>query len=171
MLPIDDFRYSSETPYPEIKANGKNPAYGRVMLDNLGGANSEMSAISLYLYDNLITGCRKDVAAVFHNVMIVEMRHLDIFGKLACLLGEDPRMWTHCGCKMTYWSPGYNQYPGDFSALMLYAIDSEKAAISKYEHQISYIRDENITESLRRVIMDERLHVEIFERIYAAYCR
>lgn len=171
MLPIDDFRYSSEAPYPEIKANGKNPAYGRVMLDNLGGANSEMSAISLYIYGHLITENRRDAAAVFHKVMIVEMRHLDIFGKLAYQLGEDPRMWTHCGCKMAYWSPGCNQYPGDFPALMLYAIDSEKAAISKYEHQISYIRDVSITDNLRRIIMDERLHVEIFEQVYAAYCR
>ena len=42
-------------------------------------------------------------------------------------------------------------------------IDGEKAAISKYQHQISYIRDENITENLRRIILDERLHVEILK--------
>ena len=49
-------------------------------------------------------------------------------------------------------------------------IDGEKAAISKYQHQISYIRDVNITENLRRIILDERLHVEIFEKVYGAYC-
>ncbi len=49
-------------------------------------------------------------------------------------------------------------------------IDGEKAAISKYQHQISYIRDENITENLRRIILDERLHVEIFEKVYGTYC-
>ena len=170
MLSIYDFHYSSDTPYPPVKPESGNPAYARVMLDNVGGVNSEMSAISLYLYHNLVTECNQDIAAVFHKVSIVEMHHLEIFGRLACRLGEDPRLWTHYGCKKIYWSPSYNQYPRDLPALMRGAIDGEKAAISKYQHQISYIRDENITENLRRIILDERLHVEIFEKIYNEYC-
>ena len=158
MLSIHDFHYSSDAPYPPIKAESGNPAYARVMLDNIGGSNSEMSAISLY------------VSAVFHKVSIVEMHHLEIFGKLAQQLGEEPRLWTQHGCKKIYWSPSYNQYPGDLRTLMRNVIDGEKAAISKYQHQISYIRDENITENLRRIILDERLHVEIFENVYGAYC-
>lgn len=171
MLPIDDFRYFSDLPYPEVKAEAKNPVYAKVMLDNVGGTNSEMSAISLYIYNNLITEDRKDIAAVFRKVSIVEMHHLEIFGKLACQLGEDPRMWTHYGCKKAYWSPSYNQYPADLPSLLRNVINSEKAAISKYQHQISYIRDENLTENLRRIILDERLHVDIFERLYGTYCR
>lgn len=171
MLAIDNLRYFSDLPYPDVQAETKNPAYARVMLDNIGGANSEMSAISLYVYNHLITEDRRDISAVFHKVSIVEMHHLEIFGKLACQLGEDPRMWTHYGCKKTYWSPGYNQYPGDLNSMIHNVIDSEKAAISKYQHQISYIRDENITENLRRIILDERLHVELFEQIYNTYCR
>ena len=49
MLSIHDFHYSSDAPYPPIKAESGNPAYARVMLDNIGGSNSEMSAISLSL--------------------------------------------------------------------------------------------------------------------------
>ena len=80
-------------------------------------------------------------------------------------------MWTHYGCKKAYWSPGCNQYPKDLSSLMQNVINSEKAAISKYQHQIAYIRDENITEILRRIILDERLHVEIFEQAYKTCCQ
>ena len=170
MLSIHDFHYSSDAPYPPIKAESGNPAYARVMLDNIGGSNSEMSTISLYVFNQLITGYNPDVSAVFHKVSIVEMHHLEIFGKLAQQLGEEPRLWTQHGCKKIYWSPSYNQYPGDLRTLMRNVIDGEKAAISKYQHQISYIRDENITENLRRIILDERLHVEIFEKVYGAYC-
>ena len=170
MLSMDDLRYTADLPYPPIKVEMKNPAYAKAMLDNIGGLNSEMSAISLYVYNNLILEEKKEIAAIFHKVSIVEMHHLEIFGKLALQLGEDPRMWTHYGCKKTYWSPSYNQYPGDLRTLMRNVIDGEKAAISKYQHQISYIRDENITENLRRIILDERLHVEIFEKVYGTYC-
>ena len=58
MLSIHDFHYSSDAPYPPIKAESGNPAYARVMLDNIGGSNSEMSAISLYVFNQLITGCQ-----------------------------------------------------------------------------------------------------------------
>lgn len=170
MLSIHDFHYSSDAPYPPIKAESGNPAYARVMLDNIGGSNSEMSAISLYVFNHLITEYNPDVSAVFHKVSIVEMHHLEIFGKLALQLGEEPRLWTQHGCKKIYWSPSCNQYPGELRTLMRNVIDGEKAVISKYQHQISYIRDENITENLRRIILDERLHVEIFEKVYGEYC-
>lgn len=170
MLDIHDFQYSSDAPYPPAVPECRNPAYARVILDNIGGCNSEMSAISLYVFNRLITEYNPDIAAVFHKVSMVEMHHLEIFGKLALELGEEPRMWTQHGCKKIYWSPSCNQYPKDLPALMHNVIDNEKAAISKYQHQISYIRDENITEILRRIILDERRHVEIFEKIYGEYC-
>lgn len=102
MLSIHDFHYSSDAPYPPIKAESGNPAYARVMLDNIGGSNSEMSAISLYVFNQLITGYNPDVSAVFHKVSIVEMHHLEIFGKLAsswersrgCGLSTDVRRYT-----------------------------------------------------------------------------
>ena len=170
MLSMDDFRYTADLPYPPIKVEMKNPAYAKAMLDNIGGLNSEMSAISLYVCNNLIMEEKDEIATIFRKVSIVEMHHLEIFGKLALQLGEDPRMWTHYGCKKTYWSPSYNQYPSELPALMHNAINSEKAAISKYQHQIAYIRDENITDILRRIILDERHHVEIFEQVYRTYC-
>ncbi len=54
MLSMDDLRYTADLPYPPIKVEMKNPAYAKAMLDNIGGLNSEMSAISLYVYNNLI---------------------------------------------------------------------------------------------------------------------
>lgn len=64
MLSIHDFHYSSDVPYPPIKAESGNPAYARVMLDNIGGSNSEMSAISLYIFNQLITGYNLHSAGV-----------------------------------------------------------------------------------------------------------
>lgn len=170
MLRLDDLQYASQAPYPPVEAEMQNPAYAKVMLDNLGGNHSEMSTISLYIYNNLITGCNPDISKIFHKISVVEMHHLDIFGNLALQLGEDPRMWTHHGCKKIYWSPCCNQYSRDLSALIQNAINGEKATINKYQHQMTYIRDENILANLQRIILDERIHVEIFEQVYADCC-
>ncbi len=162
---------AADLPYPPVAVDGRNPAYARAMLDNIGGSNSEMSAISLYIYNNLRSAHTPDIALTFHKVGIVEMRHLEIFGKLACMLGEDPRLWTQHGCKKAYWTPGYNQYPVHFPEMMQNVIASENAAIQKYQYQASNIKDPNITALLSRIILDEQLHVQIFEQLAQDHCR
>ena len=49
------------------------------MLDNMAGNRSEMSAISLYTYNQLITDEHKEIAEIFHKISIVEMHHLLYF--------------------------------------------------------------------------------------------
>ena len=54
-MPDDSkFTFSAETPYPEIHIHTQNMSCARWMLDNLGGVNSEISAVSLYFYNHLI---------------------------------------------------------------------------------------------------------------------
>ena len=48
-------------PYPEIKVTVPNETYGLMILDNVGGMNSETSAICQYIYNHSIAGDRKSV--------------------------------------------------------------------------------------------------------------
>ena len=94
-MDITTFHYSDHTPYPPVKVDGKNPQYAAAILSNIGSCNSEMTAVSLYFYNSLVTReYYHDVAECFHRISIVEMRHLDIFGELALKLGTDPRLWS-----------------------------------------------------------------------------
>lgn len=45
----------SPATYPAVTGLRQNPIYARQMLGNIGSANSEMSAVSLYLYNALVT--------------------------------------------------------------------------------------------------------------------
>lgn len=162
--------YASELPYPPITISSKNLVYARTMLDNMGGENSEMSAVSLYLYNQLVTEDKQELSLAFHKISIVEMRHLKIFGSLARMLGEDPRLWTQHGVKKSYWTPGYNRYPPRLPALLQNAIAGEKAAVAKYQRQCSQIKDPCITEILRRIILDEELHIQIYQQMFQTYC-
>ena len=91
MLSMDDLRYTADLPYPPIKVEMKNPAYAKAMLDNIGGLNSEMSAISLYVYNNLILEEKKEIAAIFHKVSIVEMHHLGNIWEISIAAGGGPK--------------------------------------------------------------------------------
>lgn len=157
--------YAAKAPYPPIRASERNPQYGRMMLDNMGGSNSEMSAVSLYIYNQMITGSLKEVSYAFHKISIVEMHHIHIFGELALNLGENPRLWTHRGNQMYYWTPGYNHYPTELAPLLKNAIQGEENAILKYQQQARQIKDPCITDILERIIEDEKIHIQIYKKL------
>ncbi|WP_243009097.1 manganese catalase family protein [Clostridium sp. AM58-1XD] len=162
MQNISDIEFHSSLPYPAVQAAGTNPMYAEAMLDNLGGQNSEMSAISLYFYDHLITYQTETVARVFHNISIVEMHHLEIFGTLAMQLGEDPRLWSRTRSNFyslrqgpyTWWSPAYScrKRPASLHQVLLFAASQEKAAADKYLAQAQWILDCNVQDNLNRLL-------------------
>lgn len=155
----------SAHPYPPIQVAGRDAKYAQAMLSNMGGINSEMSAVSSYFYNSIVTGWNERVAKIFRQISVVEMHHLEIFGKLALALGADPRLWECQGSNMVYWSPGYNSHPTELPAILKNALRAEQAAIRKYEYQARTIGDKNIVENLQRILIDEREHVEIFNML------
>lgn len=168
MLSINQF--SDTTPYPPITVCAENSSYAAAMLSNIGSCNSEMSAISLYFYNSIITEEHfPDIAECFHKISIVEMHHLDIFGKLTLLLGSDPRLWYPERNRPVYWSPSCNHYPRYLKELLLNSLRGEQEAIKKYQKQAVWIKDPHIVAILKRIILDEQLHIQIFRELYDTY--
>lgn len=163
-------KFAASGPYPAIELTSCNPDYACIMLENMGGACSEMNAVSLYFYNNLITSEKyKDIAHIFHKISIVEMHHLHIFGEIACCLGADPRLWVQNGNNFVYWTPEYNTYSWSFKELMHQALHNEMEAIEIYRKQSCEIENECIVANLNRIIEDEEVHVEIFRGIIKQY--
>ena len=161
--------YAADLPYPPIQVANPNLNYARAMLDNMASSNSEMSAVSLYFYNQLVSQQNQEISNAFAHIGNIEMHHLAIFGELARQLGEDPKLWAQCGPRKVFWTPAYNQYTCNIQKLLINAINGEKAAIKKYESQSEKIDDDNIVENLKRIIMDEQLHVKILGGLYQKY--
>lgn len=155
-----------QLPYPPTAVQQPNPAYARMMLDNMGGDVSEMSAVSLYLYNHLMTYQIPELDRTFYQVALVEMRHMEIFGTMARDLGADPRLWTQTGDVKTYWTPRYNRYYIELREMLQYTITDEQSFIDKYEYQLGIIEDPLIDAMLQRILADEYRHLEIFTCIY-----
>lgn len=163
--------FAAANPYPPVCICERNPVYGRMMLDNVGGQNSEISAITLYVYNNLLIDENPRLSEFFHKISVVEMHHLHIFGQIARMEGENPRLWTHKGKQMVYWSPGYNSYPIEIEPLLQNALNSERGAVRKYQQQCQQIQDIHIVECLKRIILDEELHIRLLESLIKEYCK
>lgn len=165
-------KYQVDLPYPTVHITKPNDEYGQMILDNIGGMVSKMSAVSLYMYNYTIAGeAFKELKEIFLQISIVEMKHLDIFSSLALQLGMDPRLWSGSKDHNEYWSPSYNNYPNQLKALLVNVITSEQKAIDKYSFQASIIKDPVIVDILQRIIQDDKMHVEILEGYYKKLVR
>ncbi|MFR7590690.1 MAG: ferritin-like domain-containing protein [Longibaculum sp.] len=163
-------KYYVDKPYPPIDELDINVEYGQMMLTNVGGLHSEMNAVSLYFYNHVM--CEdtwSELAEVMQGISLVEMHHLEIFSKMCCKLGVDPRLWDCQNDFLEYWSPGYNVYPRQINTMLENAIIQEQNTITIYQYQLSCIDEPIIQDVLKRIILDEQLHVEIFEKMLREY--
>lgn len=164
--------YQINKPYPEISVIKPNERYGQMILDNIGGMNSEMSGITHYLYNQCILSEEfKELKETFLRLSLVEMHHLDIFMELALKLGMDPRLWSCQDDQCFYWSPAYINYPNCLTDIIHGAINDEYEAIKKYQLQSQMIDDCNIVAILERIIEDEQLHLNILKHWEAKLVR
>ena len=167
-MDLSTLTFFDPSPWPPIEVIDRNPQYGAAMLSNIGSCNSEISAISLYIYNSMITrSFFFDIAECFHRISISEMHHLNAFGELALQAGADPRLWSVKNGSLQYWSPACNRYPTRIGAIVSNSLNAELEAIKKYQSQTQWIKDCKINAVLNRVIADEECHVHIFRLILA----
>lgn len=163
---LETMQYAAEGAYPVIGELKKNMCYAKEMLSNIGSANSEMSAVSIYTYNSVrLKTCNENLDQIFSHIAMVEMHHLEMFATLAYQLGADPRLWYYEHGKMCYWSPSYNQYPTKICTMLQNSLDGELAAIKKYTEQMEVINDKTVVACLKRIIEDEKVHVHIFTNL------
>lgn len=156
-------------PYPPVRAERRNLCYAQAILSNVGGAVSEMTAVGQYVYGQWIVAGVPEAATALHQISLVEMHHLKIFGTLALQLGADPRLWSLRQGRRAWWTPEYISYTRRLLPLLHNALREERAAIRKYRNQAAWIRDGNVAENLHRILLDEEHHVEILTRLIENY--
>lgn len=162
---------SAPDPWPPVKVERPNPRYAAEMLSNIGSCDSEMTALALCLYGSaILSDTAPALSEAFRRIGMAEMRHLELFSRLAHLLGADPRLWICGSGRPCYWSPACSRYPTRPDALLRNAITQKQAVIDKYRRQSQETGDAYLADLLDRVLLDERLHLEILRQMLAGSC-
>ena len=65
--------------------------------------------------------------------------------------------------KNKFWQGNFVKYNTNLRTMLLCAISDEKKAIKQYEESIEKIKEIKIVNLLKRIILDEKLHIEIFK--------
>lgn len=156
-------------PYPPVRVLCQNEQTVNLIRPLYAGAAGELTAIAQYLYQELCVDSRyPDLAALLERISIAEMRHLQLLGELIVQLGGDPQYYAKTpyrrrGNANQYWNASFVNYEMDARAILTENIRAEEAAMRAYQDAICAITEEGIRALLRRICMDEQMHLKEFQ--------
>lgn len=156
--------YRVNIPYPEVKVVKKDVEIAKDLLNAYAGRISEDTAIHDYVFQMMMQD-QEEIKKILKGISIVEMHHLEILGRLIYALGLTP-LFASVEENRTKWFSGeYVNYEKNWSQTLMDNIFQEELAIKNYEKIIAKTSDENVQYILKRIILDERVHIEIFTKL------
>ena len=156
--------YRVNIPYPEVKVEKKDIEIAKDLLNSYAGRTSEDSAIHDYVFQEMMQN-NEEIKKILKGISIVEMHHLEILGKLIYALGLTPLFASVVDGRTKWFSGEYVNYEKNWQQTLLDNIYQEEIAIRNYEKIIEKTKDENVGHILKRIILDERVHIEIFTKL------
>lgn len=164
-------KYSDPSPYPEIKVLNQNPQYAELLMDDYAGVVSEFTAISQYLYHYFsFKDVDETLGELMENVSINEMLHMEILAETIKKLGGDPVIRGSYSTKCNYWNGGFVYYGSQLCQQLREDIDAEYKAIEGYRKHITLISDPYVQAILQRIILDEKVHIRLFNEALYKFC-
>ena len=150
-----------DIPYPEIKVKEKNIKLAKEILSSYAGSVSEDTAVHNYIFQYLILE-NDEIKNILKEIAIVEMHHLEILGELVKKLGLTPLYLSVSNDNTKWFSGEYVTYEKE-----LKNIRNEELAIKNYEKIIIGTDDEYVKYILKRIILDEKMHIQVFMKLYS----
>lgn len=164
-------KYADPSPYPEIKVVGPNPCYACLLMDDYAGVVSEFTAISQYIYHHFyFKDIDKNLGELMENVSITEMLHLEMLADTIKKLDGNPLIKGSYSTMGNFWNGSFIYYGINLCEQLKADIDSEFKAIEEYRKHIYMIGDPNIKAILKRIILDEKVHIRLFNEALYKYC-
>jgi Mn-containing catalase len=171
-----------DLPYPPIKVESPNIDYAVAMFKLYAGHDSELTATSQYLYQNMILYEKDPTSAdLLECISINERAHFRILGQLIYMLGADPKYYapttlrgqtlrsqTETGIQgvgsngYSWWSGEVLLYTKDYVTMIQDNLQLEYITIANYNAVQREIGDIYVQAVIERILADEYRHIEIF---------
>lgn len=160
-----------DIPYPKIQVEKRNMETAKLLMHSFAGEVSEETAIHQYLYQSFLLETKNsDVAKILEEISKTEMYHLKILGLLIKKLGVYPVFLDPTMGSYDFWSSKDVSYASSLPLMLEKDIEAETKAIQTYRELIYVIDDVYVKEILKRIVLDEQLHLEIFQSLLNTEC-
>ena len=158
--------FASDTPYPELAVYSVSRRDVLALTDDYAGRESETTAIMQYAYQSYILKEKyPDLSYVLENIAKVEMLHHELLAEAIVASGGDPIIaGRHC-----FWSGSTVDYSQGVCAILKIDLAGELGAIANYKRTITALTNKSIIALIERIILDEKEHVRIHEKLIEEY--
>lgn len=158
--------FASDLPYPELAIYSFSRGDVLALTDDYAGRDSETTAIMQYAYQSYILKEKHpDLARVLEKIAVVEMSHHEMLAEAIVQSGGDPVIaGRHC-----FWSGSAVNYSQNVCEILKADLAGEKGAIANYRRTISALTNKSVIALIERIILDEEVHVRIFEKLLEEY--
>lgn len=161
-------KFCVDMPYPKVQVEKVDIDLAKKIYSLYAGNISEDICIHSYIFQMLVVD-NEDLRKILRGIAIVEMHHLEILGSLIKELGLTPVYGSFENNQLKWLSLENVRYDKVINDMLFNDIKSEEETILKYEEVINSTTDEYVRHILKRIILDERLHVEIFSKLLATF--
>ena len=160
-MELGNIKVRLDKPYPKI-VNATNDQMTVNIWKNLAGSRtSELTAVLQYIYQSVIADKSADeIGAIFEEIGIVEMTHLDLLMHAITDFGGTPKYEDSQG---NQFNSNYINYTVKLKEMLNNNILAEQRAIEQYNEAIKRVKNESLKELFRRIIQDEELHIKVFK--------
>ncbi len=158
-------QYHVDLPYPAVSVNAPNPRWAALLSGAFAGKGSESTAIGQYSTHRFFTQAWPEIYTAYKYIAFTEMTHFSLLGHLILKLGTNPKLFSYQDLR--WWSGEDPEYHQSIRPILESDMEGERNAIAHYTRLIGEIDDESIRTLLRRIILDERRHLEVLGQLYA----
>jgi len=151
--------YSLNLPYPQVEGR-ITPKTMALLMESYSGKKSEFTGIATYVYQrNFYAEKNKNISKLLKEIFIVEMKHLELLGEAIVKFGGKP---LYSGA-YSFWNGSYVNYSEKLEDILKNNMQAEEEAIEDYENIIESTENDSLKKLIGRIIMDEQLHLTLFE--------
>ena len=149
-------------PYPSIDGITKDIEAANIISPAYAGLHSELTAILQYTFQDINFRYQglEYLASLLESISLAEMQHFELLGKMLIRLGVSPVMSQIPPYKQNFFNTSAVSYSTTPQKMLIDSIEGELEAIRTYKSMVSKLKNEEVAAVIKRIILDEMLHVE-----------
>ncbi len=161
-----------DLPYPSFEDIGEDRESATIVSPAYMGLRGELTAVLQYRFHNFYFESygNKETADILAGISIAEMKHIEILGDLILKLGYPPVFTTEIPGMRNYSSECVS-YGRDPQNMLIDDINGELNAIALYEKIICRLKNERVIAVIKRIKLDEELHVKVLREQLEKYIK
>ena len=160
-------KVSLNIPYPSVDGVMGDKRTIALIRQAYVGRHGELKSVLQYFYHYIYFAKQghTDIAKTILGIAQCEMQHLEILGQLLISLGEDPIFSPVSPWETTCDFLSGISYSKTLQKMIFDDISFEMVCLSDYERICKQIKEERIQAVIKRISLDEQLHIKVLKDI------